>query len=277
MAETLLAGWLLASSGQTCPAGPMTVAPVRDRDSLQFGSDGRVSGTARSVPFARDAQTLVVVVGGDGSDGSDVVAMLDPTACAITQREHDLGSDRADVVFQSVSPTSVGEMHDGLNLEAFRLMGAAARACQMTGALESCLAIGTQYTQERNAFGRPISKFQAVQQNLAKLAGEVAASLAASGSAADTLQNEPDNRPAVLLEVAAAKIRVGEAARDGMAIAHQVHGAIGFTSEYILQRFTRNLMGWRDDFGEETQWAVRLGNAVAEKGEDQLWPVLTTR
>lgn len=274
LSETLLAGHLLASSGQQCPAGPMTVAPVRERDTIELAGDGTISGTAKSVPFARDAKTIVVIA---ASEDGHAVAMVDPAACTFNQRPHDMGSDRADIVFQSVAPTSVGQFRDGADKDAFWLLGAAARACQMTGALESCLAIGTQYTQERHAFGRPIAKFQAVQQNLAQLAGEVAASLTAAGSAADTLDQEPDNAAAVFLEVASAKIRVGEAARDGTAIAHQVHGGIGFTSEYVLQRYTRSLMGWRDDFGEEAQWAVKLGNLVAEKGEDQLWPMLTTR
>ena len=52
------------------------------------------------------------------------------------------------------------------------------------GALESALALTTDYTGEREAFGRKIGKFQAVQQNLAQLAGEVAAAMTASGSAA---------------------------------------------------------------------------------------------
>jgi acyl-CoA dehydrogenase len=274
LSETLLAGWLLGASGQTCDSGPMTVAPLRDRDRITLNADGTLAGTAKSVPFANDAQTIVVLV---EAEGRTAVAMVDPSACSISPRPHDMGADRADVAFQSVTPTSMADLRDGADRQAVWIMGAAARAVQMTGALETCLAIGTQYTQERVAFGRPIAKFQAVQQNLARLTGEVAASLAASGSAVDTLDNEYDNRAAVFLEVAAAKIRVGEAARDGMAIAHQVHGAIGFTSEYVLQRFTRSLMGWRDDFGDESQWAVKLGNLVAENGEDQLWPMLTTR
>ncbi|HUS95628.1 MAG TPA: acyl-CoA dehydrogenase family protein [Hyphomicrobiaceae bacterium] len=274
LGETLLAGWLLGLSGQACPSGPMTLAPVRDRDRITVGADGTLTGTARAVPFARDARTLAVLV---ETDGHAAVAIVDPAACTMTDRNHDMGGDRSDISFTSIAPISIARLPDGISRDDFWIMAAAARAAQMTGALESCLAVSTQYAMERQAFGRTISKFQAVQHNLAKLAGEVAASLAASGSAADTLENERDNRAAVFLEAAAAKIRVGEAARDGIAIAHQVHGAIGFTSEYVLQRFTRCLMGWRDDFGEESVWAVKLGNAVAEKGEDQLWPTLTTR
>ena len=81
----------------------------------------------------------------------------------------------------------------------------------------------------------------------------------------------------MFLEVAAAKIRTGEAATEGTAIAHQAHGAIGWTQDYLLQRFTRRLMGWRDDFGSEAEWAVALGNHVATQGADALWPILTTR
>ena len=74
-----------------------------------------------------------------------------------------------------------------------------------------------------------------------------------------------------------AKIRVGEAATEGAAIAHQVLGAIGFTQEHTLHRFTRRLWAWRDDFGNESDWAVKLGNLVAAKGADGLWPMLAAR
>jgi acyl-CoA dehydrogenase len=56
-----------------------------------------------------------------------------------------------------------------------------------------------------------------------------------------------------------------------------VLGAIGFTQEHTLHRFTRRLWGWRDDFGSESVWAVKLGNLVAAKGADGLWPMLAER
>jgi alkylation response protein AidB-like acyl-CoA dehydrogenase len=153
----------------------------------------------------------------------------------------------------------------------------------MSGALEAMLQISTDYVQERVAFGRPIGKFQAVQQNLARLAGEVAAAVTAASSSADTVANRFENPQSgvtdadLFLEVASAKIRTGEAANDGAAIAHQAHGAIGFTSEYRLQRYTRALWRWRDDFGAESQWALQLGQQVAAAGANALWPALTRR
>ena len=69
--------------------------------------------------------------------------------------------------------------------------------------------------------------------------------------------------------------RHGEAARDGAAMAHQVHGAIGFTQEHVLHRYTQRLLAWRDDFGSESRWAARLGSMVAAAGADALWPTMT--
>ena len=84
-------------------------------------------------------------------------------------------------------------------------------------------------------------------------------------------------RDAVFLEGVAAKIRCSEAAEKGGAIAHQVHGAIGFTIEHILHRFTLRSLSWRDDFGSESYWAVELGKRVAALGADELWPLVASR
>ena len=75
--------------------------------------------------------------------------------------------------------------------------------------------------------------------------------------------------------VAAAKIRAGEAAGIGAAIAHQMHGAMGFTQEHRLHYWTRRLWSWRDEFGNEAYWARRLGGAVAAAGADRLWYGIT--
>ena len=81
----------------------------------------------------------------------------------------------------------------------------------------------------------------------------------------------------MLLEVAAAKTRWSEAAEVGTGIAHQVHGAIGFTDEHILHRFTLRLLSWRDEFGDETFWSLKLGEFIAARGPRELWPLLASR
>ena len=152
-----------------------------------------------------------------------------------------------------------------------------AQSLQIAGALESMLDISVRYSNERVAFEKKISKFQAVQHNLAKLAGESAAALAAATSAADAIANSTSFDDAFFLEAASAKIRCSEAAEKGAAIAHQVHGAIGFTIEHILHRYSLRALAWRDDFGSESYWAVELGKLVADRGADELWPLVASR
>jgi acyl-CoA dehydrogenase len=141
---------------------------------------------------------------------------------------------------------------DAAGADVVRL-GALLRAVQMVGAMERVLELTATYVEERRQFGVPLVRFQAVQQQLATLAGEVA-------SAATAVEHAVEFPGDV--EVAAAKIRSGEAAAASAAIAHQLHGAIGMTDEHELGLYTRRLWSWRDDFGGEAEWARRLGGAV---------------
>ncbi|GGC81458.1 acyl-CoA dehydrogenase family protein [Chelatococcus reniformis] len=272
LAETLVAGWLLARAGIAAPAGAMSVAPSRPRDDLVVDSARRLSGTARKVPFGRDADHLAVLAA--GPDG--------PLVCLVRASDvrigHDvnLAGEPSDTIdFPGVTPVQAATTD--VDRDGLLLMGAAVRAQQIAGALEAMLDLSVRYATERVAFEKQISKFQAVQHNLAKLGGEVAAAVAAAASAADTVREGGLTGEAALLEVAAAKIRGGEAAETGAAIAHQVHGAIGFTDEHVLHRFTLRALGWRDDFGNESYWSVRLGEFVARQGADELWPLLASR
>jgi alkylation response protein AidB-like acyl-CoA dehydrogenase len=274
LAETLLAGWLLGRAGIPAPKGAMTCAPARDGDRIALAANGTLAGALRAVPFAKDAAHLAVLV---RRDGGLAVALIEASQARITDHTGIGGDPLNGVRLDGVRPTAVANAPAGLDEQTLMLMGAAVRSIQMAGALEAILDLSVAYANERVAFERPIAKFQAVQHNLARLAGETAVAIAASTSAADTIANSRGVDEAVFLEAASAKIRVGEAATEGAAIAHQVLGAIGFTREHTLHRFTRRLWGWRDDFGSESAWAVKLGHLVAAKGADGLWPMLAER
>jgi acyl-CoA dehydrogenase len=274
LAETLLAGWLLARAGIPAPKGAMTCAPARDGDRVTLAANGTLSGALRSVPFARDAKHLALLA---RRDSGLAVALVEASQARVADHEG-IGGDPLNAVrLEGARPLAVKNAPAGLDEQALMLMGAAVRSMQMAGALEAILDLSVAYANERVAFERPIAKFQAVQHNLARLAGETAVAIAAATSAADTIGSAKSFDEAVFLEAASAKIRVGEAATEGAAIAHQVLGAIGFTQEHTLHRFTRRLWGWRDDFGSESVWAVKLGHLVAAKGADGLWPMLAER
>jgi acyl-CoA dehydrogenase len=145
----------------------------------------------------------------------------------------------------------------------------------MAGALQQAVDLSVQYAQEREQFGRPIGRFQILQHYLAEMAGEAAAARAAVENAADVVAS---GAPAgdVTLAVAAAKACTGRAVGIINRLAHQLHGAIGFTDEHRLQYTTRRLWAWRDEHGTDAEWAAVLGRAVGRAGGDALWDRVTS-
>ena len=276
LAETMLAGWVAASAGLDTVDGPMTVGPVRASDRLTLERDGngwRLSGTASRLPYATAAERIVLIV--DGPDGECAVA-LDGTGGAEVAKGHNIAKEARDTLtFQAVrlSADQAAPLKGGVSREALYRRGALARATMMSGALEKAMDLAVTYAQERQQFGRPISKFQAVQQNLAVLAGQTAAAVAAANLGIEALSRGDPEREALLIAVA--KTRVGEAATLACEIAHQVHGAIGFTKEYALQLSTRRLWSWREEFGPDPEWAARVGAYFCARGAETLWPTLT--
>jgi len=268
LAETLLAGWLLSRAGLNAPQGAMSVAPARPGDTITLNSDGTLSGRARAIPFAREAKHLAVLAGGS-------VALVETAACRLAEGISLANEPQNTVTLDRVTP--LARARADIDQTALMLMGCVVRAVETAGALEAILDMSVRYANERVAFERPIAKFQAVQHNLARLAGEVSAAMTAAHSAADAIARAGTFDDAIFLEATAAKIRSAEAAQEGAAIAHQVHGAIGFTSEHILHRYTLRMLAWRDDFGNESHWAVALGNRIAARGVEEFWPLVAAR
>ncbi len=270
LAETLLAGWVLSQAKLAVPAGPMTIAPVHEDGHIEL--DGRtLRGRARHIPFARNAQHIAVLA---YQAGTPSVALVATAGLAIREGRSLAGEACDTVSFDGAAAAAVAAA-PGLDPLDLVQLGAAVRAQQMAGALEHILDQSVQWSLDRVQFGRQIAKFQAVQHNLATLAGEVAAAGAAADAAAEAIALHGIGGEIVAAEVAIAKLRVGEAAGAGAAIAHQVHGAMGFTYEHSLHHATRRLWAWREEFGNETHWATQLGHMVAERGADALWPFVT--
>lgn len=178
--------------------------------------------------------------------------------------------DSVGLINHQVSPSDFAPYPE--NEPSLLFWGALLRALQMTGAMRRVLELSVQYANEREQFGRPIGKFQAVQQQLSVAAGQVAAASAAAEFAARRIIS-----PHALYAVATAKARVGEAAGVVAAVGHQVHAAMGFTQEHTLHNSTRRLWTWRDEFGNEAHWQEKLGALACEWGRDQLWPEITAR
>jgi acyl-CoA dehydrogenase len=272
VAETQIAAWLLAESGLDVPFGPLTVAPVHLGDRLSLAKSGgawTLSGTASRVPWGGGADHVVVLAEGEGKPMVACVAK----GQAKVESDSNLALEPRDTLTWSAARV-VAAAPAGASLPANApwLGGALARSAQMAGGLEALLAKTVKYVSERKQFGRTLSQFQVIQQNLALLAGHTAAAGMAAQKAYHAMQ-----RGDAAFEIAAAKIRTGEAAGLGAGIAHQAHGAIGFTYEHTLHFNTRRLWSWRAEFGAEPYWSEQLGREVAARGAEQLWAHLTAR
>ncbi|MES1926049.1 acyl-CoA dehydrogenase family protein [Salinisphaera sp. T31B1] len=193
----------------------------------------------------------------------------------------------ADRVSWQQGTSLAGEARDSAELDALAILdddvrqlpashlgitewGALIRSLQMAGAMRRALELSVEHANERKQFGRPIAKFQAIQQQLAAMAGQVATAGAAAAAASRAVDGD---NAAFMISVA--KARVSEAACATTAIAHQVHAAMGFTREHTLHYYTRRLWSWRDEFGAEPYWQKQVGERACEAGRDGLWPFLS--
>jgi hypothetical protein len=263
LAETMLARWLCAACEIEAPAGALTIGPVEPEDRIDI-AEGAVSGHAGYIPWGCAAAAVVLIAG-------NAVLVVPQGAANFTPGKSLAGEPRDHL--GAVEPGGrSAPLPDAIDVRLVQHFGALFRAAQMAGAMEAALALSTRYANDRIQFGRPIAKFQAIQQQLALLAEQAAAASVAVESAASATAAD---RPSSELAVAAAKIRAGEAAGKVAEIAHQVHGAIGFTHEHSLHRLTRRLWSWRDEFGNESHWSRELGRAVMAAGADALWPTIT--
>jgi acyl-CoA dehydrogenase len=130
-------------------------------------------------------------------------------------------------------------------------------ASQLAGALMAVFDRTLQFANDRQQFGKPIGKFQAIQHQLSVMAEHVFAARMAAQIGSHAPNIIPD-----LHRVAVAKARTSEAALEVASLSHSIHGAIGFTAEFDLQLLTRRLHLWRQAAGSESYWHTVLGEAL---------------
>jgi alkylation response protein AidB-like acyl-CoA dehydrogenase len=157
--------------------------------------------------------------------------------------EHKLGvnaSGTTELAFEDLRvPASrrLGEEGDGFKIAMATLdggrIGIAAQAVGIArGALEQALT----YAQEREQFGGPLAKLQAIQFYLADMATELDAARLLTWKAAWAKMHQKR----YTLEAAQAKLFAAEMARKVTDRALQIHGGYGYTREYDVERFFRD-------------------------------------
>jgi acyl-CoA dehydrogenase len=264
LAETWLAGRLLSAAGLPVPPGPLTAAATARGGEVRAEPDGgrwRLTGRLRRVPWAAHADRIALLV--DGPDGP-MAALADRSAVSVDPGRNLAGEPRDDITLDGAAAEAVPCTFTLLDL---MLHGALARTVAMAGAARRVLDVSLRHATEREQFGRPIARFQAVQQLLAGLAGEV--TLLEVGAQAAVRAFDAGGAVAEIA-VACAKADAGRAAGEVATAAHQIHGAIGVTHEHVLRHLTLRLWSWREEYGSETHWQDLIGAAA---GTDA-WPLI---
>ena len=134
-----------------------------------------------------------------------------------------------------------------------RRRAAALTAAEMAGAIDRIARMTAGYVTERQQFGRPISAFQVVSHGAARLATLAEAAVWSARLACTS----PDPS-----DTAAAKGWISATSAEVAALAHQLHGAIGFTEEYGLQRLSKRLRTLRFAYGDERLHHRALGRTA---------------
>ena len=251
LGETIVARWLMSAAGLDQQSGAGTLVYAANLDRVPWGRDVHWGLWQRpgekEISFIRWNQV-------HSTKGSN-----------IAREPRD--KLNADSVVKLLLPTDLVQ-------NSLLYLGALLRSAQIAGGAFRLLEKSSQYAQEREQFGRTLSKFQSVQHNLARLAAW-AASIDASARYAFCCMNTGGVPESALLAIAAAKYRASDLASQVNSTAHQIHGAIGFTYEHDLHFFSRRLWSWSAEFGGSGYWADYLGGLALEQGADSIWQKIT--
>lgn len=213
-------------------------AAVRQGDSYVL------SGVKLFVPDAHVAGLLVVAArtaaGPDPARGVTLFLVPAGSPGLTLTSLNIISSDKlSEVALDQVRvPASavLGQAGEGWPVVRRALQRAVAGKCmEMVGGAGAVLNMTVEYVKQRTQFGRPVGSFQAVQHHCANMATDVEGSRNIAYQAAWRVsEGLPADR-----EASMAKAWVSEAYQRVCTMAHQCHGAIGFTEEHDLQLYTR--------------------------------------
>lgn len=239
-AHTMLARAWLSHHQQFLPTGSVTFAPFQ----VTSAPEGL---TAHAVNFGLVANWVLV-------QHASQVWLLAVDEATVTQSGGH-GSLDADLTWprEVVERGLLGQWDQ----PQFRHLMALSLAVLIAGAADRVFEMTLAHANQREQFGKPIGRFQALQQQIS----EVAELVFGARMATEMACRSSDWQPTLMLS-ALAKAQTSQTVPRVTAVAHAVHGAIGVTHEYDLQLFTRRLNEWARAGGGQAYWAEVLGREV---------------
>jgi len=256
--EVATARWVLAHAG----AASDTALPI-----VVLTGEAAQPRVVPGVPWGRSADLLIVYSENgpprayDLTDGT--VTLAPDVNVAGEQRDTiDLGDATGR---ELVGAPTVAAVRDRLGL-----LWAAA----LTGVMRGAYNKTRDHVRVREQFGAPLIKISAVASAVATFKTQLLLAETAVAKAVDALDGADGG--ADMASVASARIVAASGATEAARLAHQLHGAMGVTQEDGLHRLTTRLWAWQDAVTSERQWAILLGEAAIDGGEELVWSDLTS-
>lgn len=239
----------------------VTVDWAADAGGLQL-CGGILTGVVELVRFG--AQADVIVLAADSGPGEPAVVVL-PAGDRALRVDELISADPA-ARFARVAvaerPMAAGEVvaTGAAAVELLARVRAWLRvltACELAGIARRVLADSVAYAGQREQFGRPVGSFQALKHILATMA-QLSLSLDALCEAA-TADAAGQDAAALELTGLTVKACAAQSARQVCEDGLQVHGGIGFTTEYDLHWYLRRALALRSWYGDERELAGLIG------------------
>ena len=263
LASTNLANAWLHTQGLDVATGAVAIESVSARlgnvqpgNTAQesAGADGQISIGIKAQNFIHITPQVLLAVG-------DKAYLLDATHYLTDSVDSDhsalwlnLNLDHAKAL--EVNAEAVQKLHGLALLSSIAVS---------QGAMRQLLEMTVKYAAERTQFGRKLSQFQAIQQQLSVMAECVCSAQMAAELAYYSDSTVPNKNHLIL-----AKHQMSLVANQVANIAHAVHGAIGITKEYPLHFYTQIIRQNRSQGGSEMYWAEQLGAAVLQSDKTVL-------
>lgn len=263
--ETTLANYLLELTNLQVKDDLATY--MLSADQAYTLVNGKLTGEASQIPWARHSKYLVTLA--ESVEGIHLVE-VDLKQAEITPGTNLASEPRDTVKFNNLDISQVSVVLSPDHIRTMKTLETAFQLARMTGAIDKINDLTVQYTKEREQFGRPIHRFQLVQQHIVQLAGETVVALAAFNNVTDALLAHCQNN-----ETAYARIRFEEIIQTVATTSHQVHAAIGTTHEHSLHQYTRRLWSWRDEGTNISYWTDFVATQLLENSGNSLWAYLT--
>src|SRR5213596_2031365 len=228
------------------PGAGSDVAGIRTR-AVRDGDEYVINGSKTFITNGARADFIVLVTKTDPDAGYDGFSLFvvdtDSPGFHVSRKLEKLGmhsSDTAELSFEDVrvpAENLLGEEGKGFyhimwELQGERLIGAAGAVAGAQRVFDQTLG----YAKERNAFGRPIGRFQAIRHKFA----EMATKIEAARQMVYTTAWRVENGEYPVREISMAKLYASRMAVEVCDECIQIHGGYGYMKEYHVER------AWRD-------------------------------